>query len=62
MLSPEDQAECMSHLPSLDVVASGGETEMNDAAPPGKLVDGFFDGNTFLQEDIRQFQVRTIQK
>jgi hypothetical protein len=60
MLSPEDQAECMSHLPSLDIVSSGGEQEMNGAAPPAKLVDGFFDGNAFLQDDIRQFQVHTI--
>jgi hypothetical protein len=47
----------MSHLPSLDVVATGDQMEMDGVPPTAKLVETFFEGNTFLQEDIRQFQV-----
>ena len=57
MLTPEEQTDCMSHLPSLDIIHPGGQTDTDGAGPAGKLVDGFFEANAFLQDDIRQFQV-----
>jgi Asx homology domain len=56
MLSPDEQAECISHLPSLDLVYSH---EENGGQQP-KLVDSFFANNTSLQEAIRTFQVTSF--
>ena len=61
MLSPDDQAECMSHLPSFDVVwdlSKNGDDVI--ALQPLKLVDGFFEKNLSLQEDSRTFQVTAV--
>jgi len=56
MLSPEDQAECMSHLPSSDIVQTTHE-EGDTTTIELKLIDTFFEKNISLQEDMRTFQV-----
>jgi hypothetical protein len=60
MLSPDDQAECMSHLPSFDVVWDVSKTGDDVSASQPKLVNGFFEKNLSLQEDIRTFQVPAV--
>jgi hypothetical protein len=60
MLSPDDQAECMSHLPSFDVVWDHSKNGDDVIASQPKLVDGFFEKNLSLQEDIRTFQVTAV--
>ena len=62
MLSPDDQAECMSQLPSFDVVWDHSGTGNDVTSFQPKLVDGFFEKNHSLQEDIRALQVRTGSK
>jgi len=59
MLSPEDQAECMSHLPSFDVVWDHGEPGDGVTTSQSELVNGFFEKSLSLREDIRTFQVTT---
>jgi len=56
MLSAEEQAECLSYLPSFDLVWGSGKAEDPSSTTP-KLVDGFFEKNLSLQGDIRTFQV-----
>ena len=60
MLSPDDQAECMSHLPSFDVMWDLSKNTDDVIASQPKLVDGFFEKNLSLQEDIRTFQVTVV--
>lgn len=55
MLTPEDQAECMSYLPTLDIVFDKNDTDTT--SPETRLRDGFFEKNSSLQDDIRTFQV-----
>jgi hypothetical protein len=62
MLSPEDRAECMSHLPSFDVVTDDDAVQDMDGIVALKLVDGFFEKNGSLQDDMRGFQVSSIIK
>ena len=60
MLSAEDQAECMTHLPSFDVIRedTNGEGGSNGEAPAGlRLVKGFFERNSALNADVQNFQV-----
>lgn len=65
MLSPEDRVECASHLPKSDLKTSvqnpGELTSMGDTiavdALGVTLVDGFFEKNVALQDDMRTFQV-----
>lgn len=61
MLSAEDQAECLTYLPSFDIVFGHGETRDRSSTFP-KLADGFFEKNVSLQEDIRTFQVMTLSQ
>jgi hypothetical protein len=61
MLSAEDQAECLIHLPSFDIVFGHSETGGRSSTFP-KLADGFFEKNLSLQEDIRTFQVLTLSQ
>jgi hypothetical protein len=60
ILSPDDQAECMSHLPSFDVVWDLSKNGDDIIASQPQLVDGFFEKNLSLQEDIRTFQVTAV--
>jgi hypothetical protein len=60
MLSPDDQAECISHLPSFDVVWDHSKNGDSVTTSQPKLVDEFFEKNPSLQEDIRAFQVTTL--
>lgn len=60
MLSPDDQAECISHLPSFDVVWDHSKNGDSVTTSQPKLVDEFFEKNPSLQEDIRAFQVITL--
>ena len=57
MLTPEDQAECMALLPSLDLVYDNSDTDNDLSTPRPRLVAGFFEKNASLQDDIRTFQV-----
>jgi len=73
MLSPEDRAECASHLPKWDLKRSNGQTSGDRQTDTGdlkgvdenlefsedtELVDGFFERNVALHDDMRTFQVR----
>ena len=55
MLTPEDQTECMSYLPKFDIVHDRSDSDTTPPTP--RLVDGFFEKNSALQEDMRAFQV-----
>lgn len=55
MLTPEDQAECMSHLSTFDILYDKNDTDTATFEP--RLVDGFFEKNNSLQEHLRTFQV-----
>jgi len=56
MLTQEDRIECMTHLsPSNIVVAQ--ENGTGASTRPERLVEGFFEQNSGLHEDIRSFQV-----
>jgi hypothetical protein len=65
MLSSEDRVECASHLPKSDLKTMAASLEeqssMEDTIaidPLGfTLVDGFFENNVALQDDMRTFQV-----
>jgi hypothetical protein len=50
----------MSHLPSSDVVADNNAMQDSDGTVTLKLVDGFFEGNISLQDDMRAFQVNSV--
>jgi hypothetical protein len=55
MLTPEDQAECMSHLPMFDIVSDKSNSDTTPSKP--RVVDSFFEKNRALQDDMRTFQV-----
>ena len=56
LLSYEEQAECLSHLPPSDILhIEGGDGSTGNLAV--NLVDGFFERNLTLQDDFRTFQV-----
>jgi len=55
LLSYEEQAECLSHLPPSDILhIEGGDGSTGNLAV--NLVDGFFERNLTLQDDFRTFQ------
>lgn len=57
MLSPEDQAECLSHLPPFDVITKDCRSGIESCGPSLKLREGFFEKNAALLDDLRTFQV-----
>ena len=57
MLSPEDQAECLSHLPPFDVITGDSPSGNERCSPSLKLREGFFEKNAALLDDLRTFQV-----
>ena len=60
LLPPEDQAECISHLPPFDVATDNNAVQDSDCTVRLKLVDGFFEKNISLQGDMRAFQVSSV--
>jgi len=60
MLSSEDQAECLSHLPPLDVVCNEDVNGSKGRTLTYKPVEGFFEKNTALLDDIRTFQASLL--
>jgi hypothetical protein len=65
MLSPEDRVECASHLPKSDLKTMATSPEEQSSmidtiavdTSGVTLVDGFFEKNVALQDDMRTFQV-----
>ena len=55
MLAPEDQRECISHLPPFDISQYDHLPDDWNAEP--RLAAGLFENNASLQEDLRVFQV-----
>jgi hypothetical protein len=68
MLSPEDRVECASHLPKSDLKTMPTSLEEQSAMEDTiavdtlgvALVDGFFENNAALQDDMRTFQVHPL--
>jgi hypothetical protein len=49
----------MSHLPSVDLLRVNDQSEESLDSNSTDLVDGFFERNSRLQNDLRAFQVRS---